>query len=169
MNSTEYESLASLRLAVGLLGEQGDPKPWWTSNFFGAGSTAFLAPMFSRTLLLAQYHGVLQAAARVHDEHIGVGRVYHLFRLPEDIEYGIHASLQDGRPGSVPDLLDRAAALDRLRQVAAGATGGLTEGPVRVGDGQLLRSPAAWPLVAALYALAFDGGIQVFPYFAELR
>jgi hypothetical protein len=168
MNGTEYESLAALRLVVGLLGEQKEPK-WWPSNFFGAGSTAFLAPMFARTLLLAQYHGVLQAAARIHDEHIGVGRVYHLFRLPEDIEYGIHAALQNGRPASVPVLLDRAVALDRLRQVAAGATGGLGEGPVRVGYAPALRTPASWPLVAAHYALAFDRGVRVYPYFAELR
>jgi hypothetical protein len=128
MNGTEYESLALLRLVVGLLGEQKEPK-WWPSNFFGAGSNAFLAPLFPRTLLLAQYHGVVQSAARVHDEHIGVGRVYHLFRLPEDIEYGIHAALQNGRPGSVPELLDLAVALDRLRRVAAGAAGGSARAP----------------------------------------
>jgi hypothetical protein len=167
MNTTEYEFLASLRLAVGLLGEEKEPK-WWPSNFFGTGSTAFLAPMFSRTLLLSQYHGVLQAAARVHDEHIGVGRVYHLFRLPEDIEYGIHAVLQDGRPGSLPALLDRDGALALLRQ-AAGTAGRLAEGPVRVGDAQSLRTPASWPQVAIYYALAFDRGVRVYPYFAELR
>ena len=30
--------------------------------------------------------GVLEAARRVHDEHIGVGRAFHPFRLPEIME-----------------------------------------------------------------------------------
>jgi hypothetical protein len=38
---------------------------------------------------------VKEAAARVHDEYIGVGKVYHLFRLPEHIEQALHSSLRD--------------------------------------------------------------------------
>ena len=49
--------------------------------------------MFSKTSRLAQYHGVLEAARRLHDEHLSVGS-YHLFRLPEEVEQDLHALVQ---------------------------------------------------------------------------
>jgi hypothetical protein len=42
-----------------------------------------------------QCNGETHAAALVHDERIGVGNVYHLFRLPEEMEQGIHQKLHD--------------------------------------------------------------------------
>jgi len=73
-------NLLKLRVAIGLLGEF-QQHSWWSSSFFSSTSSAFLAPMFSRTMFLARYHGVRSAAALVHDDHIGVGaNVFHLFR-----------------------------------------------------------------------------------------
>ena len=53
---------------------------------------------------LAQYHGVSEAARRVHDEHLSVGS-FHLFRLPEEMEQDLHALLQAGGKASFFDGL----------------------------------------------------------------
>src|SRR3954454_9492438 len=95
MANANHEYLSRLRIAVGHLGEQ-QPR-WWASNYFGPGSDAFLSPVFPRTTALARYHGVVLAAAKINDEHTGVGRLYHLFRLPEDLEHALHVALQDRR------------------------------------------------------------------------
>ena len=79
--NTIATTIAELRVLVGYLGEKGQAN-WWGSEFFSATATAFLAPIFNRSLFLAQYQGATAAAAKVHDEAIGVGRIFHLFRLP---------------------------------------------------------------------------------------
>ena len=94
LNIAFIESLSTLRTVVGYLGER-EHFNWWPSAFLSAGSHAFLAPVFGKTQLLAQVSGVTQAAALHHDERIGVGHVYHLFRLPEDMEQKIHRVLHD--------------------------------------------------------------------------
>ena len=68
------ETVVRLRFAVGLLGEQAIG-PWWPSRFLATSSEHFLAPAFPRLPVLARYHGVVAAAAGVHDDHIGVGHV----------------------------------------------------------------------------------------------
>ncbi len=92
MESIQLEYLAKLRVVVAYLGER-EQFSWWQSLFLSANSQAFLAPIFTRTQFLAQCSGVTRAAARVHDERIGTGHVYHLFRLPEDMEQDIHQLL----------------------------------------------------------------------------
>ena len=167
MDVGPIEGLATLRTLVGFLGER-EQFAWWPSAFFAPGSSAFLAPLFARTQLLAQCNGVTQAAAFIHDERIGVGQVYHLFRLPEDVEQGIHRLLHDEATCArvQAQLIDQATALAALRAlggqpVAAGI------GPTRVGSTRDIRTPAAWTVVAAHYLHAFEHGGQVFPYFAD--
>ena len=67
--------IVSLRLAVGFLGER-DAAGWWRSGFMSSTSSAFLTPVFGSKVLQARYQGVIESARRVHDEHIGVGRVF---------------------------------------------------------------------------------------------
>jgi len=95
MKKTANPDLIRLRFIVGYLGEQLQPT-WWSSSFLAPVSTAFLTPMFSKTALLAQYHGIREAAARIHDEHIGIGKgVFHLFRLPDTLEQELHSLLRE--------------------------------------------------------------------------
>lgn len=159
------ETLALIRAAVGYLGER-DQRGWWQSGFFSAGNRAFLAPVFGRTQVLAQCAGVTRAAAIVHDERIGVGQVYHLFRCPEDLEQGIHQALQSSdlarRVGAL--VASPEAAIAFLHEEARPAqTAGI--GPTRVGDEQNLRDRRGWRTVAAHYVYAFTEGGDVFPYF----
>ncbi len=167
MNTTQAGDLAILRAVVGYLGESNQHN-WWPSSFFAPTSHAFLTPVFTRTPVLAQCTGATSAAALVHDRLIGVGRVYHLFRLPEDLEQAIHRALYD------PDLCARImaltankdAALTHLRTTAATAVS-LAVGPTFVGDAMTLRSPDAWSKAAAYYLHAFEQNTQIYPYFVD--
>ena len=167
MDVTSFETLACLRVVVGSLGER-EQYAWWQSSFFSAQSRAFLAPVFGRTQLLAQTMGVTRAASLVHDERIGVGRVYHLFRLPEDVEQGIHRALQDAeiarRIGAL--IAHKDAALAYLRTEARSAVGGGV-GPTRMGDDHDLRDQRHWRAIAAQYVAAFAAGAEVYPYFTD--
>mgnify|MGYP000030864160 CR=1 FL=1 len=160
-------TLAQLRAAVGYLGER-DQHGWWQSMFLSAGSTPFLAPVFGRTLVLAQCAGTTQAAAMLHDERIGVGRVFHLFRLPEDMEQGIHRALHDPQVAQqiTAIVASPAAALAYLQAEARTVTSGGV-GPTQVGDTHDVRQRKPWRMVAAHYAHAFTVRDQVYPYFTE--
>jgi hypothetical protein len=166
MSGPCVSTIATLRAAVGFLGERGQAG-WWQSSFFAPGGSAFLAPIFGRTQTLAQCTAVRDAAALIHDERIGVGHVYHLFRLPEDLEQRVHAALHEpdliGAIGEVVSSRDRA--LEYLREQAE-PVGDTTAGPARAGDLKDLRSPTSWSGVAALYLLGLESGVEVFPYFA---
>jgi hypothetical protein len=151
MSLNLIEELARLRIVIGFLGEK-DHFGWWQSSFFTPGSDAFLSPLFGRTKVLAQCNGVTRAAALVHDERIGVGNVYHLFRLPEDIEQGLHQTLHDPILGQAMKKVttSRDSALDYLRQQADTMehTG---VGPIRVGDIEALGAHTTWHLVASCH------------------
>ena len=169
MMTVELETLATLRAVVGFLGEQ-DQFAWWRSSFFGSDAGAFLVPVFGRTQVLAQCSGVTQAAAQTHDDRIGVGHVYHLFRLPEDIEQGINRVLRDSTVCRqvAEATASRDSALDYLRQhQTALPNHGAGVGPTRVGATQELRNVKRWALVAAQYLHGFDQSTEVYPYFAD--
>jgi hypothetical protein len=160
--------LALNRMVIGYLGER-EQFGWWQSSFFTQGSDAFLSPVFSRTQTLAQCNGVTRAAALIHDERIGVGHVYHLFRLPEEMEQSIHQALHE------PQLIDHIRriitsqdhALDYLRENST-KPDKKAVGPIRVGTITDLREPENWKIVAGYYLLSIDTGTEIFPYFSDI-
>ncbi|RMH79239.1 MAG: BrxE family protein [Calditrichaeota bacterium] len=158
-------NILHLRLFVGTLGEK-DYFSWWSSAFFTQGSQAFLDPIFPRTRLLAQCNGVTRAAALVHDEHIGVGQTYHLFRLPEEMEQAIHRTLQAlGLVAQFSEDTTRDDLLARLKQLAVPGQPDAV-GPVWVGSRQDLKDMDKWHQVAGLYFQGFHSNNTVFPYFS---
>lgn len=159
MNSASHQKLIELRTLVGFLGEQSQ-FAWWPTKFFEASSRLFLEPVFAKTSMLAQYHGVLEAARRLHDEHLSVGS-YHLFRLPEEVEQDLHIALQSG--AALPVTLSREGALAKLTQLAAGNTP-VGVGPIAVGDIKDLRTPALLAAIAGAYSSAFAQGAKSYPY-----
>ena len=167
MDRELQEYLTDLRAVVGYLGEH-DQFDWWQSSFFGAGSTAFLSPVFPRTHALTQIAGVTQAAARSHDERIGVGSVYHLFRLPEELEQSIHRRLSDSAISGqiVGQLTSGEAALAWLRRLAQADTG-TGMGPIRIGDSQAVYAAGVWSKAAILYWHGFREGFESYPYFSD--
>jgi hypothetical protein len=159
--------IVSLRLAVGLLGER-DNAEWWASGFMSTTSAAFLAPVFGAKILQARYQGVLEAARRVHDERIGVGRAFHPFRLPEAMEQRLFEAVESGGQDLVeivwsPDSAK--ATLDELGSKVVEAK----SGPALFGTTEMLDE-AEWVAEAAsLYSIAFGSGVQCFPYFTSAR
>ena len=168
MDFTQLETLATLRIMVGYLGEQGQ-HGWWPSSFFSSGSSAFLTPVFPRNADLARYTGVTHAASLVHDERIGMGKVYHLFRLPEDMEQNLHRVVQEVQlwENAAPHILSSDAALAYLREMADSSVHD-EGGPIRVGDVQNVRRPSSWSTLAALYANGFESGRPACPYFSDI-
>jgi hypothetical protein len=167
MDSAFLEHVAALRAVVGFLGEQGH-YAWWPSSFFAPSSKAFLAPVFARTVFLAQCQGVRQAAAKVHDERIGVGHVYHLFRLPEDLEQAIHRILHDQEAVQriSHHVTDKSAGVGFLKE-HGDLPNGAGVGPTRIAETAAIRESRAWRTAAGRYAGAFESGSQVYPYFAD--
>jgi len=162
---TEAKTVAELRMLVGFLGEQ--QPAWWTSQFFSPSASAFLSPVFTRSMPLAQYQGVTAAAARLHDEFIGIGgRTFHLFRLPEIYEQSAASALADQVfvEQLRPWITSKDEALARLAQLASAGTA--DEGPQNVGD---LDDdlPQTLKTMAGLYLDAFRKSIKTFPFLRE--
>jgi len=166
--STISKTIAELRVLVGFLGEKGQSN-WWGSEFFSPTATAFLAPIFNRSLFLAQYHGATAAAAKIHDDVIGVGRIYHLFRLPIGLEQASAEALTDA--AFVQTLQSKLAspeiALARLVELAERQELVLP-GPVSLGQmSQDLKIELQ--RAAGYYCSALTTGIQTFPYVREVE
>ena len=161
---TDYKEWLTLRLLVGLLGERSQ-HDWWGSSFFGDYSLRYLEHVAPRTSRLAQYHGVVEAARRVHDDLVNVGS-YHLFRLPEEVEQDLHA-LMTREGGAIAAALpapDQALAQLETLGTAAPAKG---EGPIAIGRLRDWRQADMLAAVAGHYALAFSRGIRRYPYWVN--
>jgi hypothetical protein len=164
---SSISKITQIRVLVGYLGEK-EQHGWWTSSFFSSASEAFLSPIFPRTKFLARCVGVKSSATLIHDERIGVGRVHHLFRLPEHIEQRLHdAYLNEEIVSELKKFTEKPdLALDALLEMG-GDSKDAGEGPVLISDAQELASDSRWADVALHYHRAFSGGYQTFPYFTE--
>lgn len=156
--------MAELRILVGYLGEK-EQYAWWDSTFFSKSAPSFLNPVYPRTQLRAQCNGVTAAAKPVHDNRIGVGNVFHLFRLPEGIESAVNELLSDKESAEslARSVSSSDDALSRLQSHAADGAKS-AEGPIAVGTIKELESGKALGRLAAAYASAFKQGTQAFPY-----
>jgi hypothetical protein len=163
MKESYLPTLLQMRLLVGFLGERAQ-FAWWPTAFYEPSSRLFLEPVFSKTSRLAQYHGVLEAARRLHDEHLSVGS-YHLFRLPEEVEQDLHALVQSSAgeelASQVPN--SKEAALDSLKRLA-GADAPASVGPTAVGNINDLDSADALTAIAGAYLSAFSQNAKTYPY-----
>jgi len=154
-----------LRIAVGCLGEL-DSSPWWPSSFLGPHAAAFLSPVFGSGTAIAQYQGVVEAACRAHDEKIGVGRVFHLFRLPEATERRISGCFDNRVADSLKECFASREAAERILAGLAKGGGDVKPGPFRLGAAADLDGPDGIALIAAAYRSAFRDGIKCYPYFS---
>ena len=166
MTTQQLNHLALLRGAVGFLGEQAT-LPWWTSSFCGNNGKAFLAPVFPRTYIHAQYQGVVSAAALVHDDRIGVGNVFHLFRLPEDIEQALQTIAKDELNVALSDVMKDADSATKFLRGYASSAQKTSQGPVKVGQLSALRDTSVWKDVAAFYLNGFEHQRETFPFFSD--
>lgn len=168
VTAAPFRHLITLRLAVSFLGEAGQAG-WWSSNFLGRNSLAFLSPVFGGNAPLVQYSGVIEAAGRVHDERIGIGRVFHLFRLPESVEF---AAFELFRQKELADEIAKCIASTESARAYLSAFAKeqpeLISGPVRLPPLIITKQFApSLCLMASYYEAGFEKSIQCFPYFSE--
>lgn len=158
--------LAQLRLLVGFLGERSQ-FAWWPTAFYEPSSRLFLEPVFTKTSRLAQYHGVLEAARRVHDENLNVGS-YHLFRLPEEVEQDLHSILQSPLGEELANQFprDTDAAMEALKTLA-GSKAHFVDGPMSVGNIKDLDSMETLREIAGAYLSAFSQNEKTYPYLVD--
>ena len=156
--------LIQLRLLVGYMGEKSQHN-WWPCDFFSPHSQTFLEPIFPRTVDLARYNGIKEAACAAHDAHIGVGKVFHLFRLPENTEFRLHEAAGNKAIMAklLEDIANAEAAMNALGQIAIGQDK-QRSGPVRIGDRTALDGDRWVAQAAAYYLTAFRAGERCFPY-----
>ena len=166
-NSLSRAELVQLRILVGYLGEKAQ-FGWWPTEFYGGTSDAFLSPVFGKTADLARYNGVLEAARRLHDDHIGVGQAVHLFRFPAVVEQSIHEELVNKgiEAAILTDLESKDAAYSALRSLSDSSTT-RSEGPIQIGELSDLGSKAWIGKTAACYLNAFENGTKCFPYLTD--
>lgn len=163
MKESYLQKLLLMRMLVGFLGERAQ-YAWWPTAFYEASSRLFLEPVFSKTSRLAQYHGVLEAARRLHDEHLSVGS-YHLFRLPEEVEQDLHATVQSsvGEELASQAPQSKEAALEALQRLTV-ASGNSSVGPTAVGSVGEIDSADTLKAIATAYLSAFNQNARTYPY-----
>ena len=156
-------TILQLRLLVGFLGERSQ-HGWWPTSFFGDYSMRSLEFVAPKTASLAQYHGAVEAARRLHDEHLSVGS-YHLFRLPEEVEQDLHALVQSAQGATVIGELpkDTETALASLAKMANAGVAA-AEGPVSLGSISALSEPDTAKAFAGVYLKALSANVKAYPY-----
>jgi hypothetical protein len=169
MMSPQIRTILRLRFAVAFLGER-EQAAWWPSSFLSRNARAFLEPVFGNGYKLTQYHGATEAARRVHDDRIGVGRVFHLFRIPETPERLIYDCwVERSASDELADCIESKSTAEAVLVQLAPNIGTADMGPVRVGNVQMIGEPDAVATLAAHYQTAFRAHTQCFPYFSEQR
>ena len=107
---------------------------------------------------------MLEAARRLHDEHLSVGS-YHLFRLPEEVEQDLHAIVQSSEGEVLASWVppSKEAALDALKCLAS-TSGTSRVGPTAVGNIKDIDSTDTLKAIAAAYLSAFAQNEKTYPY-----
>jgi hypothetical protein len=164
MTSESTQNICETRILIGFLGEKHQSS-WWDSSFLSSASKAFLTPIYPNSVAVAQYSGVCRAASIVHDEHIGIGKHYHLYRLPDSIERSLLKCMQDHEFSEklAPSLLSKEAAIDRLKELGK-KTIQKQEGPIVVGDYLDEKLVDLIKISRSHYLDAIQGDYKTFPY-----
>ena len=153
-----------LRALVGFLGEKLQ-FGWWDSNFLGETGLKFLSIVCPRSAFAAGINSVTESARRLHDERIGKGGVYHLFRLSPGMEQSIHEHLTFFDYSELLQLLQtKDTALEKLQTYTNGDVKA-SEGPIQIGTSKDISQDSAIKNLAIHYADALNKRIQTFPYF----
>lgn len=166
MDRESTQAVADLRMIVGYLGEQSQSN-WWSSNFLAPQAKAYLSPIYPRTVVLAQYRGVTEAALRVHDEFIGVGKNYHLFRLPEAIEHAAADWVQSQNENHYSEMLGSQESALLVLQGLTGGESRKADGPVAVGEYSATKLSEMLKEASGYYLAAFKSGAKCYPFMRE--
>ena len=161
----ELLNIIKLRSSIGLLGDD-QHRNWWPSMWFSSNATAYLSPIYGEKTDIARFQGLVQTARLLHDSRIGIGRAFHLFRLPESLERRLHDALIRNNAisaaGGIPSKAHAHAILEDIAKPVDAKVG-----PIKVGNAADLER-STWPKVlAGHYLAAFKNSHQTYPYFSE--
>ncbi|MBT8036117.1 MAG: BrxE family protein [Verrucomicrobiae bacterium] len=156
---TASATLASLRLSVLASGESL-PSKYWDSSGLNQTAQTDLRMIFPRTSITAAATHAEKLAQTHHDKHTRASGVFHLFRLPTNIEASIHREMIH----SIPNDLDVQANLWSELADLPKADTSAEEGPVHLGELNLSK-PKDIAKIAYAYKAAFDAGLNCIPYF----
>lgn len=152
-----------LRFLVAYLGEKTQ-FGWWQTSILSKTGQAYHARLFPRTNSLSTLIAASAVAAKFHDDLLSSSRSFHLFRLPNALEEGMHHDALDELPSL--DTLTSESAMERLLQIAEGASIA-ADGPVQIGSEKQIFSGYAIPKLAGHYAHALNSGNKSIPYFLD--
>jgi hypothetical protein len=159
-----HKDFIKIRALIGYLGEKSQFN-WWDTNFLSETGLQFLSINFPRSSFSAGVNSVTTAARRLHDERIGKGGVYHLFRLPSSVEETVHDELLQMDAAEIKGMIsDKETALENIETMLSNRAT-VPEGPVQVGRLKNIMSNFAVSELAMHYYDAFKCGKQCFPYF----
>jgi hypothetical protein len=173
-SSTEVQQirqLLCLRTIVAALGERTTP-PRWRTQFLTDFGLRAMARVFPRTPVHAALVSVFAAARLEHDQRIGLGKRYHLFRLPESLERAVLDVISE------PTFSAQATAMvgdtqntlmDKLASIANKQNLPALDGPISLGSIAKMSEPTILASLAAHYWNSFESARRVFPYFTELE
>lgn len=154
-----YSTLARLRLSVLTAGE-ALPDKYWDSKGLSASGQGDLIMVFPRTSLLAAMTHATELARAHHDKQTRASGVYHLFRLPTDIETAIHQEMLESVPNNYDVQANLWSEIDELPKVEAQPEAGSIN--LNTLD---LTSTRAIAKLAATYKSAMDAGLTCIPFF----
>ena len=158
------QEFLALRAIVGYLGEKKQFN-WWDTDFLSETGLEFLSINFPRSSFSAGVNSVTTAARRLHDERIGKGGVYHLFRLPSSAEETLHNKLLQMDAAEIKGMIsDKDTALENIETMLSNRAT-VPEGPVQIGRLKNIMSNFAVSELAMHYFDAFKSGKKCFPYF----
>jgi hypothetical protein len=156
---TAIATLAHLRLFVLAAGESM-PEKHWDSDGLSQTNQNDLLMVFPRTSLVAAATHAGKLAQAHHDERTRASGVYHLFRLPTELEAGIHQELLHNMPNDMDLETSLWSGLEHLPKQSAAAQ----EGPINLGELDL-KKPKDIAKLAFTYKAAIDAGVSCIPYF----
>lgn len=151
--------LARLRLSVLAAGE-ALPLKYWDSKGLSASGQGDLIMVFPRTSLLTAMTHATELARAHHDKQTRASGVYHLFRLPTDLETAIHREMIESIPNNYDVQVNLWSEIDELPKAEVEAE----EGSINLNTLDLSTKKAISKL-AATYKAAMDKGLACVPFF----
>lgn len=146
---------------------------WWKCSFLSPTGISFLQRLYPRAYFWNAVRSSSIAACAVHDSSVGVGNVFHLFRLPQDVNRALREIAGEERNQLTAELSallgDRARLLESLKAIAGGQLKKVQPGPIKVGMTQDLAKSGSISSMASLYSAAFLNDSKTFPYFEGQR
>ena len=121
--------------------------------------------VYPKATFAAALEGASRSACEFHDNRIGKGKVFHLFRLPTSMEQTIHQLLLEKEMQEfAQSITDQESAMQIISEMVDSSVDA-PEGPVQIGTRKDLGTNFSIAEMAKHYLSAFEAGKKTLPYF----